>query len=136
MEELKRLYQDYIRFAQDLHDSINPVQSLFGVRDSEVQHPGHMEFYNAVKRWTASFLENPHESSEVAQALEIILFSAAGHDKDAAVWYLIAAQDNARPLLELLPPETKQAIRKKYQKCYPKGRRLPLQNDLYAQMGK
>ena len=136
MEELKSLYQEYIQLAQDLHNSIRPIHSVFGMRSSEVQHPGHLEFYNAVKRWTACFLEKPHELPEIVQALEIILFSAAEHDKSAALWYLIAAQEHAKPLLDLLPPQQKQALRKQYQKRYPRGKRLPLQDELYARMGK
>ena len=136
MEELKRLYQEYIQFAQDLHASVSPINAVFGMRSAEVNHPGHLEFYNAVKRWTDGFLEKPREQSEIEQALEVILFSAAEHHSSAAVWYLIAAQISAKPLLDLLPAQRKEALRATYQKRYPRGKRLPLQNDLLTRMGK
>ena len=134
MEELKALYNEYIDWAEKLYSSANPIYSVLGMRSAEVNHPGHMNFYNAVKQWTEKFMEEPHDVQMIEQALDVILFSAAENEKSAAVWYLIAAQEHAKQLLDALPLDRRQDFGKKYVKIYPRGKRLPVQNELYSLM--
>ena len=133
--ELESIFRHYIDSVEQLHRSVNPLRSALGLREAEIHYSGHMDFYSAVDQWIDAFLQGPIDEDTIEQALEIILFTAAKYKKSTALWYLIAVQEFSKPLIKELPKERKDAIRNKYKKAYPRGKRLPLQNDIYKLLG-
>lgn len=131
-EELRQIYEAYIAQAEECRRSINPMKNFFGMRDADVNHPAHKEFYNAVGDWTDRFLAGHPSAESMEQVLRLILFAAAEHEKSAAVWYFIAAQTNAKKIIPLMDQKALKPLYTEYKASYPRGRRLPLQNELAA----
>lgn len=135
MDELKEIYETYIAQAEECRKSRNPLQALFGLRSAE-SNPVHTAFYNAVGDWTDHFVAGNPSAQSADEALRWILFSAAEHEKSAAVWYFIAAQGHGKKLIPLIGPEAAKALYEEYKITYPRGRRLPLQDEVLALLKK
>ncbi len=136
MEQLTNLYQSYIEQAEKLRRETNIFASIFSGQSPDSSHPCHMDFYNGVKGWVDSFLEQSYDADMAEQALNVILFSAAEHENSIAMWFLVAAQEHSRRLLAVLPPDRRKLLQKEYDRRYPRRKRLPLQKEIYTLMGK
>lgn len=135
MEKLAHLIQEYIGFAEGLRTETASVMSVLGFRDREIYHPEHTNFYENVKKWTEDFLQQSPSQQQRMQALDILLFAAAGREKSAAYWYLMAVQKHGAELINGLEPENKLALREKFCSAYPTNIQTGVQKELRKLMG-
>ena len=93
--------------------------------------PETCRFYEAVGEWAKTFASSQPEHEQTVAAVRLLLFSAGEHLGSEAEWYLIAIQNYAKDFLGELSTEEKAQLAQEYREKYPKGRRLPLQNEIY-----
>ena len=63
------------------------------------------------------------------QALEVILFTAAGYEEKAPFWYLCAVQRHAAKLIPLLDEEHGVVLLEQFARQYSRGK-LPIQREI------
>lgn len=132
MDTLTKEIQDYIAWTKETFASRNKVQAYLGM--GEEKQADHMAFYNRVGQWVQCFLETDPEDASLLQALHILLFAAAQEKGSQAEWYLIAIQTFAQPMIERLGREEKKDLAQEYARHYPRGKRLPVQNQIYRML--
>ena len=64
------------------------------------------------------------------------MFRAAGNEEQADYWYLCAVQRHAMVLIPLLDDASRAEVLAHFEARYPKGQRLPLQNDIVKLLSK
>ena len=128
MEELQKLIDEYVQWVQKNQKESRKVTLYLGLQVEN--HPNHAAFYEAVGEWVKSFASARTDDAGTAAVVRILLFSAAEHQGSQAEWYLIAIQNYAKDLIGELSAEEKAQLAQEYREKYPKGRRLPLQNEI------
>lgn len=136
MDTLRTLFDDYIAYAAKLRKETASIKSVLGMRDREIYDAGHRNFDEAVEKWVTAFAATEPTQQALKEALEIILFQAVGNEGKAAYWYLCAVQRHAMVLLPLLDDACQAEVLAQFEAQYPKGRRLPLQNDIVKLLSK
>ena len=131
METLQKLFQDYITYAGKLREETASFKAVLGLRDREIYDAGHKEFDKAVEEWVEAFRRKNPGQEELLQALQIILFTAAGYEEKAPFWYLCAVQRHSMKLIPLLEEPGRKVLEENFEEKYPGGRRLPIQKDIY-----
>lgn len=134
MDTLRTLFQDYIAYAGQLREETASVKSVLGLRDREIYDSGHKTFDRAVEDWVNAFAETNPSQEDLLEALDILLFSAVGYEGRAPYWYLCAVQRHAGPLISLLSSDSRENMQERFEARYPKGQRLPIQNDIDKQL--
>ena len=129
MEELQKLFQDYITYAGQLREETASVKSVLGLRDREIYDAGHKAFDKAVEEWVENFSRENHSQEQLRQALERILFTAADYEEKSPYWDLCAVQRHAAKLIPLLEENHCAALREQFQQKYPNGM-LPIQREI------
>lgn len=130
MDTLRRLFQDYISYAGKLREETASVKSVLGFREREIYDSGHKTFDLAVEAWVDAFRESSPSQEALLEALDILLFSAVGYEGKAPYGYLCAVQRHGEKLIELLSPENRREMLARFDAHYPRGQRLPIQNDI------
>ena len=136
MDTLRRLFQDYIAYAGKLREETASVKSVLGLREQEIYDSGHKEFDHGVEAWVDAFSKTSPSQESLTEALNILLFSAVGYEGKAPFWYLCAVQRHAGKLISLLDDNGRAKMLEHFETHYPKGQRLPIQNDLYKLLAK
>lgn len=131
LEQLNGLFEGYILFAQELRANTSPMKMAMGFGAEEHGHPGHKKFYDDVAQWVESFAAQSPSEQEVLAALDVILFTAEDCPDKAAYWYLLAVQSHGSALIPLLSADVKEALGQRYDRSYPRTKRLPSQEEVY-----
>lgn len=136
LENLEKLFQDYIAYAGKLREETASFKAVLGFRDREIYDAGHKEFDKAVENWVQEFVQSGPTQQELVRGLEIILFTAAGYEEKSPFWYLCAVQRHGAALIPLLEKEGREKVLAEFEEKYPAGRRLPIQKDVYKLLKK
>jgi hypothetical protein len=131
LEQVKTLYDDYLRRSAELQRSRNPWREMFGMHGGAKDDPSHIQFIEAV----CQTLSQPEKTAaEERAALVWLLFRAPEeHSGDRlAYWSLLAAQRAALGLIPLLSREEAAELSAWFTRTYPRGQRLPVQKELCA----
>lgn len=129
MEELQKLIDEYVQWIQKNQKESRKITLYLGLQAEN--HPNHAAFYEAVGEWARNYASAQADHAQTAAVVRLLLFSAAEHQGSQAEWYLIAIQNYAKDLIGELSGEEKTQLAQEYREKYPKGRRLPLQNEIY-----
>lgn len=129
MEQLQKLIDEYVKWTQENRMAGKKIAVYLGLQVE--QSPKHAAFYEAVGEWAKTFAAGQPEHEQMVAAARLLLFSAGEHLGSEAEWYLIAIQNYAKDLIGELSGEEKTQLAQEYREKYPKGRRLPLQNEIY-----
>lgn len=136
MDTLRALFEDYIAYAAKLREETASIKSVLGMRDREIYDAGHKNFDEAVEKWVGAFAKTEPTQQVLQEALDVILLGAAGNEEKAAYWYLCAVQRHALVLIPLLDEASRAEMLARFEARYPKGQRLPLQNDIVKLLSK
>lgn len=132
--QLETMIAEYVALATELKRKVPALGAILG-NNSNVTHPGHMAFYEAVSAWVADFAATSPDRESLGRALELLLLAAKEQERTAACWYLIAIQAHAKPLLPLLEAQDRQDLLRRYEAAYPTGKRLPVQQEIHQLLG-
>ena len=134
LTKLETMITEYVELATELKRKVPALGAILG-NNSDVTHPGHMAFYDAVQQWVTDFSATGPAQDDLVRALEILLLSAKEYEKTAACWYLIAIQGHGKNLLPMLEETGRTLLRQRYDAAYPAGKQLPLQKEIYEMLG-
>lgn len=132
--QLETMINDYVEQAREVSGKVSTFAVLMGNRE-DTKHPCHAVFYDGVKGWTDRFAATSPEQVELCRALELLLLSAERYDRSAPYWYLIAIQAHAKLLIPMLDDTHRTVILKRFEKTYPRDKRLPLQEEILMLLG-
>ena len=131
MEQLQEIYCRYTEAAAAAKKEASPLAGLFGTGGGPKDHPCHREFFEAVYHWTEAFLASSANEETAAQAVRLILITAAAHKNEPTYMHCLAAQGHTRQLIPILTPEHCDALRAEYETLYPDHTRLPINQQIY-----
>lgn len=136
MDTLRKLFQDYIDYAGELREKTASIKSVLGFREQEIYDSGHKKFDQDVELWVDTFSKTSPSQEALVEALDILLFSAVGYEEKSPFWYLCAVQRHGLKLIALLEDGPRAEMLSRFESCYPRGKRLPIQKDIYKLLSK
>lgn len=134
LAQLETMISEYVELAAELRRKIPALGAIMG-NHSDVTHPGHRAFYDAVCCWVSDFSGGNPSQEDLLRALELLLLSAQKYEKTAACWYLIAIQNHGKQLIPMLEESGRELLRQRYETAYPRGKRLPVQKEIGRMLG-
>ena len=134
MAQLERLYQLYNAYeekAKEVRRKASRYAGAFGLGDDPRKHECHEDFFDDVGRWVQDFLNENPSAGEITQAACWILKAADAHRDTDVYWLMYAAQSHAGSLIPHMSREESLQLLQWYDGAYPKGERLPAQQEVY-----
>ena len=129
-EKLETLISDYTSNLKKLPEKYKFFAGFLGIGKGPKDDPLHGEFFSSVEK-LALEASDSEDYPAVRDFTEALLFASSGiDDRNPSYLYLTAIQRHALPLLARLSGDDKAAFLARYEKEYPKKRRLPVQNDI------
>ena len=137
MEQIRQIYETYLVQAREARRRLKPTDGLFGIGERLENAPCHDAFYQAVEEQVARLAAGA-ESREAYEALAYIYQGPQTFTNvDRVVyWMLIAVQGRTLPLIPRLNPDQARQLRDWYQEVYPRWKRLPVQDQVLAELNK
>lgn len=124
MEEVKRLYENYLDQVARLQRERKPFEGVFGLGGGPAAHPCHRQFARDVEQALARM---PRE--ERLEAMEYIFRQAPAYqDNPLVYWMFLAVHGAVVPFLQELTPQQARQLRAWYETAYPERDRLPCQH--------
>ena len=124
MEELKRLYENYLNQVDRLQRERKPFEGAFGLGGGPGTNPCHRKFAQDVEQLLAQMPQ-----PERLEAMEYIFRQAPAHkDNPLVYWMFLAVHGSVVPFLKELTPQQAQQLRAWYENAYPERDRLPCQH--------
>ena len=130
LEQLYALYGAYEEKAKQVRSRASRFAGAFGLGDDPRKHGCHEQFFEDVGRWSRGFLACEPEPQTLLQAVWWILEAADRHRNTDMFGYLYAAQAHTRELIPRLPRAESGELLIWYEKTYPEGERLPVQQQV------
>ena len=135
--DIKAVYEEYFAKVMQLENDRKPTDGLFGIGNKPADDPCHDKFSEDIKAALEDFIEGKPGSRQVSEVMEHILRYPAEHREPvSAFWMLCAVQSHAEILVPMLSAEDAGSLQKTYGKLFPRWDRLPVQQKLYAALGK
>lgn len=128
LEQLKKLYEDYIQQARLITSQAPYGAGLFSSHADPKNHPCHTSFYEAAGKQIAQFAAQPDGSAE--DILLWILQEPESCKGEPAYWYLIAALNHAKLMIPLLTAAERSRVHTWYSQFIPQNRRYPVQDEI------
>lgn len=131
MEQLREIYQKYAQEIAAVKEKEPPMAGLFNLGGSK-NHPSHTIFYDHVEKWVDAFAASGPDAEQTEEAVRWILSAAWEHPKEPCYWFYFVAQNHAKKLIPMLPPEKRKELAVWYDRAYPVKDRLPAHREIYA----
>lgn len=132
MEELQRLYEDYLDLVAQLQRDRKPFEGAFGLGGGPAAHPCHQQFAKDVEQVMARVPEEQR-----LQAIEYIFRQALDHKGDPLVYWMFMAVHGATLLyLKSLTSQQARDLQWWYEKAYPRPERMPCQQRVLSTLKK
>ncbi|OUN20332.1 hypothetical protein [Pseudoflavonifractor sp. An85] len=132
MEELQRLYEDYLDLVAQLQRDRKPFEGAFGLGGGPAAHPCHQQFAKDVEQAMARVPEEQR-----LQAIEYIFQQALDHKGDPLVyWMFMAVHGATLPYLKGLTSQQARDLQWWYEKAYPRSERMPCQKRVLSTLKK
>ena len=132
MEELLRLYREYLEQAALPQNQKRPFQGAYGLIGGTAPNSFHQQFVQQVEAALAQVPE-----TERREAVEYVLRQPLEHKDDPVVYYtLMAAQGATIPYLSQLPVDQAKALRGWFEQTFPRRERMPCQDKVLAALKK
>ncbi len=128
LERIRKLYEGYLKTAEELEKNRKIGDGLFGLGHGPEDDPCHERFEKALESLLMAFDQQEPSSDEVREVLEFLYADpGAAGTPQSAYWVLIAVQGFGLPLIKRLDREDARMLREAYDTCYPAWKRLPVQ---------
>ena len=136
IQNLDAILQDYLAAVQELQKGRKLFDGLLGMGSRPGDAPCHDELDKKIAALCAQAAEL--EDADGKAAFLEALFQAEGSwtGPEYARWMLVAVQRHALAVIPALPEESRRAMAVRYEKKYPRRRRLPVQDQLLAALKK
>lgn len=132
MDELEKLYEDYLDLVAQLYRKRKLWDGAFGLGGGPADNPCHEQLVHDVEAALAAMPQAQRQG-----AVEYILRESLAHKNDPVVYYtLLAAHGATLPYLKDLPVEQARQLRDWYQGAYPRRERMPCQDKVLAGLKK
>lgn len=131
LSDIRALYEAYIAEVERLERERKPGEGIFGLKGGPADDPCHDRFVDQLRTLLGAFASEAHSPDELRDALSYIYSVPLAHrEPRSAYWMLIAVHGLTQALAEKLDPPSAQALRRQYEKDYPRWERLPVQRQL------
>lgn len=132
MEQLEKLYGDYLDLVAQLYRDRKLLDGAFGLGGGPADNPCHEQLVRDVEQAMAAMTETQRQ-----EAVEYIFREALEHKNDPVVYYtLLAVHGVTIPYLSALPVEQARQLRAWYEKAYPRRERMPCQDKVLSALKK
>lgn len=138
LDKLEAFYEGYLSEFRRLEQGRKPLEGAFGLGGGLRNHPCHDKFAQDLEQLLRDFAGQSPSPEEVGQVLNYIYFTApARFQAEPAVdWMLMAVHGLTLELIGLLDAAQAGPLCRAYGSTYPRRRRLPVQNKLFAALQK
>lgn len=130
LQKLQRILQEYEQAVQEVQKKRRIFDGMLGLGN----HPGNAACHDTLDQQTEKLCTEVSEegSAEEAAALVEAIFGAEGQweGPEYARLMLIAIQRHTIALAERMGDEARQKLAARYEKEYPRSRRLPVQEQV------
>lgn len=132
MEELEKLYQDYLRQAALPGNQKRPFQGAYGLIGGPAPNSFHQQFAQAVEEALGRVPETGRRA-----AVEYIFHQPLEHKKNPTVyWMFVAVHGATLPYLKGLTAEEARDLQWWYERAYPRREQTPVQRRVVSQLKK
>lgn len=134
LDSLAQLYTDYKAAADEARKKSSVFANILGTGGSSQKHPCHQEFYAAVEKWVAEFVQSGPDSRQACLAAEFLLEEPVKHRGLECYWFMYACMGQIRGLIPCLSKEDCRHLGEKMASLYRKRDRMPVQEDTYKKL--
>lgn len=132
MEELLRLYREYLEQAALPQNQKRPFQGAYGLIGGTAPNSFHQQFVQQVE---AALAQVP--KTERREAVEYIFHQPLEHKRNPTVyWMFVAVHGVVMPYLKDLTAEEARDLQWWYERSYPRREQTPVQRRLVALLKK
>lgn len=137
-QEVEKLYADFLEQFREQNAARAPGQGVFGMGPGPADLPCHRQLLENIEALAADFAARGLSSGELRGALEVIYREPVELQSRAAAayWTLLAAQGASLGLIDGLDAADAAALYARYNRAYPRIKRLPVQKKIFAALGK
>lgn len=138
LTQLQAIYATYDRELAEANRKSSIFAGIFGqnTMDDPRYAPCNKAFYESAGNWVREFAKSAPSREDTLQACRFLMEAAAKRLNTCTYWYTLVAQGYMKELIPLLEPGQKAVLAKEYNTLYPKRRRLPIQDEIYAMLTK
>lgn len=138
LDKLEALYEGYLSEFRRLEQGRKPLEGAFGLGGGPQSYPCHDKFAQDLEQLLRDFVGQSPSPEEVGQVLNYIYFTAPARfqTEPAVDWMLMAVHGLTLELIGLLDAAQAGPLCRAYGSTYPRRRRLPVQNKLFAALQK
>lgn len=128
LETIRRLYADYLAETERLARERRPGDGLLGMGGGPSGDPCHDRFAEKLTAALERMAREDASADRIRAALEYIYRAPLENRENlSAYWMLLAVHGLTVELAERMDPPDKAALRRAYQRLYPRWERLPAQ---------
>lgn len=132
MEELVKLYRDYVQQAAQPHNQKRPFQGAYGLMGGPASNSFHQQFAQGVEQALAQVGEE-----QWREAVEYVLRQPLEHKADPTVyWMFVAVHGAVLPYLKGLTSEQARDLQWWYERSYPRREQTPVQRRVVSALQK
>lgn len=131
LKKLEAIYIGYEEAVAAVYRNAKPADGLFGWGEDPQKDPCHMDFYEAVGKWSEDLLAAQPDRETVFRVVKFLLETPEKYRESHCFWFMFAAQGFSRKLIPLLGKEQCAALLAYYDGAYPRRERLPVQKEIY-----
>ena len=135
-EQLELIYSEYAERAEQAEQESGLFDGVLGMGSDPKKDPCHMAFYERLEAWVSDFRKQQPGPEEAFEAAEYILMAADSRRGQNTYWFCYAAQGLAEKLVNLLRPEQCRDLAERYEACYPRRDRMPVQKNVLRRLKK
>lgn len=133
LEELRRLYEEYIVEAREARAKLKYFEGVFGFGRKSSDDPCHSRFMEAFEELMNAVAAEGLDSAELREMLAYIYRAPAENREPQAVyWMFMAVHGLTLELAGQLSREDAEALWSEYRKVYPRWERLPAQKKVLS----
>ncbi len=136
LTKLKSIYADYDQAVQEVRKNARAFDGVFGLGKDPRKDACHDRFYQEVGVWVTEFLAAEPNGEELLEAAMFITEAPTAYEGKECYWYMYASHGHLKPIIPLLSPESRTAVREKMEACYKKRERMPLQKEILKLLSK
>lgn len=136
LSQLESIYRVYDEELAQANRKASIFAGLFGQgsMDDPRNAPCNKIFYENTGKWVKDFARTSPAQEEITAVCRFLMEAAGKRVNTPTYWYTLVAQGYMKELIPLLTPQNCEVLAAAYNSLYPKRKRLPLQDDVYAHL--